>query len=575
MYGSALGVTWQWLNESLATVAGDEEKSTGQPRADRVIDFGINGLSMPADADARGLFAPKANAPILLPSHLDAWVQTSPRPTPDPDVALWLHGPERGTADVQVVWRADLDAEILRQARDGEGSRKDRAREVALGTVDILPPASGEAVSVPFASVKRWLEGRPEPEMFDVEGAPDAAADDDWKTEPERVARPAVAWRGEASEVIDAAGLKPGDTIVVPAVYGGIASGTWPPAATAPVVDLAEVAALRQRGRAVLRLHPAVLDDLFGGAAPAPPAPQPLDAEDLDDRARVLEWLVAVRSIELTGDAKELVDRLEAESGKRGFRVDRFPVGADGGENQYFLIRGRRRQTFDEGEVSTEDDLASFTGLKVSLAEHLGGVSEMVGEFAQRVGLPAELAADIRLAARLHDLGKADSRFQRLLQGGSEFKTLVESEPLAKSAVPVSGWRAQQLVRQRSGYPPGARHEVMSVALMESADAELATLANDWALVLHLVASHHGRCRPLVPWVADSDPVEVKWKLDGVVVSGSSAHELARLDSGVGERFWTLVRRYGWWGLAWLEAILRLADHRRSESEQRPSRGAA
>src|SRR5690606_14473847 len=184
VYGKALGATWRWLEEAASSAGGE-------------LDFGIRGLPIPNDP--RDLLAPRPSAPTLLPSHLDAWVQTSPRPTPDPDVALWLHGPDRGVADVQVVWRADLSAELLQQAVENESGSA--ARDTVLGAVHALPPASGEAMSVPFLAARRWLDGRSEPDVSDVEGAR-AIAEDDWKKDRDQAARPAVAWRGDRSEIV-------------------------------------------------------------------------------------------------------------------------------------------------------------------------------------------------------------------------------------------------------------------------------------------------------------------------------------------------------------------------------------
>ena len=88
--------------------------------------------------------------------------------------------------------------------------------------------------------------------------------------------------------------------------------------------------------------------------------------------------------------------------------------------------------------------------------------------------------------------------------------------------------------------------------------------------MLHLIATHHGYCRPFAPPVTDREslPVSMTSIAAGERLTTSSRTALERVDSGVSDRFWDLGRRFGWWGLAYLETLLRVADHQASRVEQ-------
>jgi len=229
----------------------------------------------------------------------------------------------------------------------------------------------------------------------------------------------------------------------------------------------------------------------------------------------------------------------------------------------------------DGVELTTDDDDSSYTGVETSLAEHSGDVERFARDYATRVGLGSSLVSDLALAGWLHDIGKADRRFQLMLRGGSEIDLFKDETVWAKSPMPRGDREAHRRAQQLSGYPKGTRHEVQSLAMIEQHRDAIAAKATDLDLVLHLVASHHGYCRPFAPVVDDAAPVAVSLQRHQSDVFGrldfgptSSKNDLHRLGSALGDRYWLLVERYGWLELCWLEAILRLADHRASEMEQ-------
>ena len=534
IYGDALRKTFRWLGEGR--------------------DLGIDAMEkvLPTGEALAELLAPKGRAPVLLPAHLDLWSQTRPAPRPDPDVALWLHGIDRKQeAEVQVVWRADVSEGLLTAAGSDVG-----AMAALVARLEACAPVGLEALTLPIGVVRAWLREEGAADVADVSEAP---REEEARPRP---GRPALLWRGEDSAVIDAGALRPGTTLVVPSGFGGLTDGAWDPTSRAPVPDLGDRARWQQTGRATLRLCRSVADPRCTGF------PAPASDEEGDDRAAVGAWLAGLTLDGAPDDWLSAVIAALGRSKRPAVLVRHEPVRlADGSDQEGYLTligRGRAR------DASTEDDGGSHTGVEVTLDAHLQGVARWARELGERCGMPPAITHDLELAGRWHDAGKVDPRFQRLLHGGSAYRAEVAEAPLAKSAIVAGDRAAREQARERAGYPRGARHELSSVALL-AAHPPLLEGANDRDLVLHLVASHHGFCRPFAPVVDDPAPVTLALDTRAGVARAGSDHGLARLDSGVADRFFTLVERYGWFGLAWLESIVRLADHRRSEEEQRPT----
>jgi CRISPR-associated endonuclease/helicase Cas3 len=551
VYGKAIAETVKWFKAAMP-------KPT-KKKPDPKLDFGVLAVGIPSSDDLTKLLAPKPNAPTLLPAYLDLWAQTSPAPSQLPDVSLWLHGPASGPADVQVVWRTDLTEEVL--LRDDV--------EAATEIVAAVRPSSLEAMSLPFVTARAWLANQAARDLGDTEGA----SPDDGK--PESVGRRALRWRGDESEIVDATTLKPGHTIVVPASYGGIRSGCFDATSTDVVSDRAEQAGLFGRAHPVLRLHPLVVEQLG--------LTLPLDEVD---------------------EARAALGRLASSTdwpAWKGLWAERIATGRVSfvvpGEASWTVIEAKRvpiadlrhvlhpEETLEDGvELTTDGDDSFCAGRAISLSVHSADVETVAREYAARCGLGAWLTEHIALAAWLHDIGKADRRFQLMLRGGSEVEYFKDETPWAKSAMPPGAKAQRKLAREKSGYPGGGYlHAVQSVAMLHGQlDALKERLKKvdaennpDLDLVLHLVASHHGECRPFAPAFVDDNPVDVSLNGHDSTAFGTinfaattSNNDLHKLDSPLADRFWGLVAKYGWQELCWLETILRLADHRASEEEQ-------
>ena len=549
IYGAALSNTWALLN--------DKARTSDEHEGQNVIDFGFEALDAALEdiEDRSNYLAPKPDAPVLLPAHLDLLCQTAPTPQPDPDVQLYLHGKDRGSPEVRIFWRSDLSEKRV---------------ENWVETIALCPPVSGEMLSVPLHRFRNWLaKSDVADDVADVEGA----ASDAPVAVLDRV-RPFLIWRGRDRSKIpsrDAGDIRPNDVIALPASYGitglGQATREREQSLGESALDLWELAYNAAGRSPALRIHRATLEPW-------------LACEALNDLVTMAEDSAWEReniqqAIEIVINSEPPADDAAAKlpSWLVGFFRDtsgrRFVGHPDGG---VVIFRTQHSRGISEPDLFADDDdltsaLTPAGRSGVSLAEHSASVKYVVKRLAT-VCLPDGFADWLQLAAYYHDVGKLDERFQILLRHGDEIAAAA-GEPLAKSAdIPTSPAR-RRAIRRASRLPLNFRHEMLSLELARR-HAPLPEDEDAAAVILHLIASHHGHARPFAPISLDPEPPPVTGRLGEIGLELSAEERNTsipahHLNSGLSERFWQLTRRYGWWGLAYLEAILRLGDWYGSE----------
>ena len=551
IYGNAIPRTWRWL----------KEQATGD-----TVDFGLNSMTMAVDAVREAndetfarLLMPREKAPVLLPAYLDCWVQTNPSPAADPEVSLFLHGPQRDMAEVQVCWRADLPED------QGQWSE----------TLALCPPTNLECLPVPLHLMRQWLEKGDNIEDTTGDVPTATMADDaDSRKKDKNLRRTGLIWKGAESVVVQSAvSLRPGQTIVLRAQDGG-----WETLGHLPDTDHTDVTSIdrgdegqaKLKRRAVVRLHPQICWPAGGeGTASGQLKTWAKDANFDWQSPEAKEALIAVADNFAEGHALKHIVKAKR------YDVETYPDGKG-----VVITTRTLLTTMPDSEAESADDGPDDPLLlrlqKQRLEAHTNQVTDLAVKYAEALGL-ANYCDSIAPAAHMHDIGKADPRFQAMLLQSSVSAALSQPVLWAKSDCIPSSIAAREKARERAMLPKKFRHEMLSVQLATAPEAKAKMPPNErrTALVLHLIASHHGHGRPFAPVVIDEEPLSILFDPDGLQLSVSSAERQANpahaVDSGIAERFWHLTRHHGWWGLAMLEAVLRLADQTASAKPEPPT----
>ena len=244
-------------------------------------------------------------------------------------------------------------------------------------------------------------------------------------------------------------------------------------------------------------------------------------------------------------EVAELLDS-QASGGQKRIASELSTEAEDGQE----VIAWYADVTDDKKSVEGSD-IAQELGLTdpVLLDDHQNDVAERTRQIAENLGLAPEFSEALELAAKYHDEGKRDLRFQQMLGADPDADALAKSGHRSVA----EAYRA----RSRSALPRGWRHEQLS-ALMVAASPEKVGEHRD--LVLRIIGCSHGHGR--FSFAHDAGFLLKEGYLPEGMDYEALKEQATRLFN-VG--YWDNLmeqtsRTYGPYATAYLEAVERAAD---------------
>ena len=246
-------------------------------------------------------------------------------------------------------------------------------------------------------------------------------------------------------------------------------------------------------------------------------------------------------------EAAELLDT-QAPDGEKRIASELTTEAEDGQEviSWYAKVTNATEKKSVEGsDIAQELVLAA----PVFLDDHQNDVAERTRQIAENLGLAPEFSEALELAAKYHDEGKRDLRFQQMLGADAETGALAKSGHRSVAEA--------YLARSRSALPRGWRHEQLS-ALMVAASPEKVGEHRD--LVLRIIGCSHGHGR--FSFAHDADFLLKEGYLPEGTDYEALKEQATRLFN-VG--YWDNLmeqtsRTYGPYATAYLEAVERAAD---------------